>query len=66
MNDPVTMVDFMRVAVPAVMGAASGAIAAYTAIRADLKAHGARIAIVEDRADDAHKRIDTILVNGAK
>lgn len=52
------MSEFFSVLIPAVLGAASGAMGAYVAIKSDLSELRARVVNVEHSANRAHERID--------
>ena len=53
-----TTLEFLK----AVAGALFGALGAYVAIRSDLADHKARIKNVEAASNEAHRRIDSILM----
>lgn len=52
------MNEFIAVLIPAVLGAGTGAMAAYVAIKSDLSELRARMVNVEHSANRAHERID--------
>jgi predicted component of type VI protein secretion system len=56
------MIDFTPL-LQAIIGAAIGGISAYIAIRTDLANLKARMENTEKAADNAHDRIDKILMN---
>ena len=54
-----TTLEFIKAAA----GAMFGALGAYAAIRSDLADHKARIKNLEESANKAHERIDSILMD---
>lgn len=60
------MGEFISVLIPAILGAGSGAMAAYVAIKSDLSELRARVVNVEKSGDRAHERLDNLGCAGGR